>query len=105
MQGVSHLDSNWRSESSGSHPMPGSPATEDRLKPNPQPRVAIVTGGASGIGRALCEQLSTQGVKVVIADINRAGAEQAAAAIQKQGGAAEAAWLDVSRECEVQKLI
>jgi NAD(P)-dependent dehydrogenase (short-subunit alcohol dehydrogenase family) len=88
----------------GTHSVPGSAAIEDKLKLKAQP-VAIVTGGASGIGRALCEQLSAQGLTVVIADINRAGAEQTAIAIQKQGGAAEPAWLDVSRECEVQKLV
>jgi NAD(P)-dependent dehydrogenase (short-subunit alcohol dehydrogenase family) len=93
------------SESPESNPVPGSPSPEDKQNPKAQPRVAIVTGGASGIGRALCEQLSTQGLTVVIADINRAGAEQVATAIQKRGGAAEPAWLDVSRECEVQKLI
>jgi NAD(P)-dependent dehydrogenase (short-subunit alcohol dehydrogenase family) len=44
-------------------------------------RVAIVTGGAQGIGRAIAEKLAAEGATVVIADINGAGAEEAAAAI------------------------
>ena len=40
-----------------------------------QDRVAIVTGAAQGIGRAVAQKLSDEGAKVVIADINGAGAE------------------------------
>ena len=68
-------------------------------------RVAIVTGGASGIGRALCEQLAADGAFAVVADINMGEAEEIAAAIRKHGGRAEAALLDVSREAEVQHLV
>ena len=60
--------------------------------------VALVTGGASGIGRALCEQLAAQGAFVVVADINGGKAKEVAAAIQQSGGRAEAVTLDVSRE-------
>src|SRR5262245_18928662 len=68
-------------------------------------RIAIVTGGASGIGRALCEQLAADGALVVVADINIGKAEEVAAAVQQRGGHAEAAPLDVSDEAEVQKLV
>jgi NAD(P)-dependent dehydrogenase (short-subunit alcohol dehydrogenase family) len=68
-------------------------------------KVAIVTGGASGIGRALCEELGRQGAKVVAADINLEGAEKVAAAITKTGGQAEATRLDVTRSEEVRGLI
>ncbi len=68
-------------------------------------KVAIVTGGASGIGQALCEELGRQGAKIVAADVNLEGAEQVVAAISKAGGQAEAASLDVTQSEEVLKLI
>jgi NAD(P)-dependent dehydrogenase (short-subunit alcohol dehydrogenase family) len=44
-------------------------------------RVAIVTGGAQGIGRAIADKLGAEGATVVVSDVNGAGAENAAAAI------------------------
>jgi rhamnulose-1-phosphate aldolase/alcohol dehydrogenase len=49
-------------------------------------RVALVTGGASGIGRAIAHKLAQEGAHVVIADINLAGAKQVAADISKING-------------------
>jgi NAD(P)-dependent dehydrogenase (short-subunit alcohol dehydrogenase family) len=68
-------------------------------------KVAIVTGGASGIGQALCEELGRRGTRVVAADVNSEGAERVVAGISATGGKAEAAHLDVTRSDEVQKLI
>jgi NAD(P)-dependent dehydrogenase (short-subunit alcohol dehydrogenase family) len=69
-------------------------------------KVAIVTGGASGIGRALCEELGQRGAAmVVVADINAGGAGQVASAINRAGGRARGAHLDVSRAGDVQKLV
>ena len=70
-----------------------------------QDKVAIVTGGASGIGQALCEHLGRKGAVVVVADINRKGVEQVASAITEAGGRAFAACLDVTRAEDVQKLV
>jgi len=61
-----------------------------------QDKVVIVTGGASGIGRALCVELARRGAQVVAADLNAAGASQVAAAIVASGGKAEARAVDVA---------
>ncbi len=57
---------------------------------------AIVTGGASGIGLAISERLAADGAKVAIFDLDAEQAEQAAAAIRDDGGAAIACAVDVS---------
>lgn len=67
--------------------------------------VAIVTGGASGIGRALCQELATRGAHAVVADINLAGAREVAAAIAAGGARASAAPLDVADASGVSRLI
>lgn len=58
--------------------------------------VAIVTGGASGIGRALCLELGHRGVAVRVTDVDRIGAERVAAEITEGGGRARADTLDVT---------
>ncbi len=58
---------------------------------------AIVTGAASGIGQATAIRLSEEGVRVVCADINGAGAEQTAKSIQGAGGTAIAIEMDVTK--------
>jgi NAD(P)-dependent dehydrogenase (short-subunit alcohol dehydrogenase family) len=68
-------------------------------------KVALVTGGASGIGRALCEALATDGAFVIIADINPSKAEQVVAGIRQRGGKAEAVSLDVADEVAVNKVV
>ena len=73
--------------------------------PKLENRVALVTGGASGLGRALCEQLAADGAFVVVTDINVAGAEQVATTIRQRGGRAEAVALDISREAEVEQVV
>ena len=70
-----------------------------------QDKVAMVTGGASGIGRALCEGLGQRGALVIVADINRKGAQQVAATIIKKGGRAHATYLDVSKAAQVRHVI
>jgi NAD(P)-dependent dehydrogenase (short-subunit alcohol dehydrogenase family) len=58
-------------------------------------RIAIVTGGASGIGLALADELANTGVHVVIADRQVDLAEHAAAGIRDRGGSATTTELDV----------
>lgn len=61
-------------------------------------RVALVTGGASGIGKAIAEELAREGAKVVLTDINLEAAQDAAAAIESQGGTAAAFRQDTSKQ-------
>jgi len=68
-------------------------------------KVAIVTGGASGIGKAVCEELGRRGTIVVVTDVNQEGAEKVAAAISSSGGRAEAAYLNVTEIDKLQKFI
>lgn len=58
--------------------------------------VAIITGGASGIGRALSEALGRRGASIVLADRQVALAQEVAAGIQERGGQASAVELDVT---------
>ncbi len=67
--------------------------------------VAIVTGGASGIGRALAEELARRGCSVVLADLQIPLAEEAAANIRKAGGDAEAVEVDVTQFPAVEALV
>ncbi len=48
-------------------------------------RVAVVTGGASGIGRALGERLAREGMKVVLADVEKAALDASVADLSRQG--------------------
>ena len=67
-------------------------------------QVAVVTGGAQGIGRAICHTLAASGAVVVVADLNLEGAQQAAADISRTGARAIAARVDVAEESSVRSL-
>ncbi|MEZ4215069.1 MAG: SDR family NAD(P)-dependent oxidoreductase [Myxococcota bacterium] len=71
---------------------------------NLEGRVAVVTGGASGIGEALARACARERMKVVVADIEAAGAERVAKAIVAAGGAAIGAAADVSDRASVEAL-
>lgn len=60
-------------------------------------KVAIVTGSAQGIGRAIAMRLANEGAKVAVADIDLEGATRTADEITQSGGNALAVKLDVSR--------
>jgi len=68
-------------------------------------KIAIVTGGASGIGRAVCEELGRRGAVVTVADLDADGTAQVVSDLTSAGGRARASHLDVSREEAVSKLI
>lgn len=68
-------------------------------------RVAIVTGGGSGIGEAIARQLAHSGASVAIADIVLAEAQRAAAAIQAGGGTAFGVEMDVRNEGAVEAAV
>jgi NAD(P)-dependent dehydrogenase (short-subunit alcohol dehydrogenase family) len=68
-------------------------------------RSAIVTGAASGIGRASALRLAAEGARVAIADIDEAGAKTVAGEIEAAGGRAIAIRTDVCDETAIAKLI
>jgi NAD(P)-dependent dehydrogenase (short-subunit alcohol dehydrogenase family) len=68
-------------------------------------RVAIVTGAASGIGRAGAIAFAREGARVVVADINESGGEQTTAAILAEGNEAFFAPVDVTREADIVQMI
>jgi len=68
-------------------------------------KVAIVTGGSSGIGRATALAFSNEGAKVTIADVNDEGGKGTVEIIRKSGGFAFFAHTDVSKSAEVEKMV
>ncbi len=66
-------------------------------------KVAIVTGGAMGIGFAICEALAARGASVVIADL--AGGEAAAEKLRQAGHKASSVRTDVSSEADTQAMV
>jgi NAD(P)-dependent dehydrogenase (short-subunit alcohol dehydrogenase family) len=68
-------------------------------------KVAIVTGGASGIGRTVCEALGRYGTATIVADIDLEGARKVAETISGNGGRAWTARLDVREDEQIRKLI
>lgn len=66
-----------------------------------QNMVAIVTGSASGIGRAIALEMAKEGANIVVADINLEGAQQVAEEVKTLGKQALAIKVDVSRSQEV----
>lgn len=70
-----------------------------------QDQVALVTGGGQGIGEATLRRLAQEGARVVVADINPAGAEAVAERIRAEGGEALAVTCDVQDEAAVEALV
>jgi NAD(P)-dependent dehydrogenase (short-subunit alcohol dehydrogenase family) len=68
-------------------------------------RVAIITGAASGIGRASAIAFAREGARVVVADRNEKGGEATASAIHAEGHQAVFARVDVARETEIARMV
>lgn len=68
-------------------------------------KVAIVTGGASGIGEAIAKTLATGGAKVVVADLNADAAKATADALVAAGGTASAFAVDVAEADQVEAMV
>lgn len=68
-------------------------------------KVAIITGAGSGIGRQIARRFASEGARVVVADRTVAAAEDAAAEIERAGGAAMAVEMDVTDEDQVEQSV
>ena len=68
-------------------------------------KVAIVTGGASGIGRAICELFAEEGARVLVADIDEGGGRETVRRIAAGDGEATFSRTDISREAEVETMV
>jgi NAD(P)-dependent dehydrogenase (short-subunit alcohol dehydrogenase family) len=67
-------------------------------------RVAVITGAASGIGRAIAERCVSEGMKVVLADIDKEALARAETELKAKGGTALVVRMDVSKRSEVELL-
>lgn len=67
-------------------------------------KVALVTGGARGIGKTISEELARNGAHVVLGDVNLEGAQETAEILNSNGGSASAVKIDVSNPADVQQV-
>lgn len=68
-------------------------------------KVALITGGASGIGRESCLLFAREGAKVVVVDLKKEAADATAIEIQKAGGAAKGFAADVSKAKDAEAMV
>jgi len=68
-------------------------------------KIVIVAGAGSGLGAASARRLAEEGSRIVVGDLNVAGAEAVAAAIRAEGGSAVAVGFDISDDDSVRDLV
>ena len=68
-------------------------------------KVAVVTGAASGMGKAIAELYAKEGAKVIVADLNIEGATMVAEAITNNGGKAKAVLVNVAKLEDIENMI
>src|SRR5690348_10612073 len=66
-------------------------------------KIAIVTGAANGIGRAISQVFAEEGAWVLVTDLNGDGAEKVAKELREAGGKAESARVDIGNVEEIQR--
>ena len=70
-----------------------------------QDRVAVVTGGANGLGQAIACRLAEEGARLVLGDLDAAGLERTAAQIMRGGGAVLSVVGDLTEEAPAARLM
>src|SRR5215510_12964678 len=68
-------------------------------------KVLVVTGGGGGIGRAVAQRFASEGARVALVDVDEAGLQQSAAAVERAGGEVLAVRADVTRGDEVRRYV
>ena len=68
-------------------------------------KVAVVVGGATGIGSVTCARLAAEGASVVVADVNMEGATQTESRIREGGGKAQAVEIDLVDESSIAAMV
>lgn len=74
------------------------------MKKLPRDARAVVTGGGSGLGRAICEDLAGRGARVLVTDVNLGTAEETAEILRKRGSEAHAMQVDVRKPDQVEAM-